>query len=293
MSVFAHEREKDSAHHSKADCETSKVLGPNAREEKEVTPLSGTPQAVCCKPPVLYQSHVELLECGIAGVKRAKCLNHDTSSLEWDRFMRLRASANRLLGLGLPHDVRILDFGGFDGAISMFLPLEWTILVVDPATTGWVPSTLPFRNEEFDASVSVDAIEHVRPDDREGFLAEILRVTKKHIVLNWPDPSSCDAQKLVLSLTNHQFVAEHVHYGLPEVEWVTEAIKKRVPHARIHVHRHTSQLVWSAWFPLIQLDRSAGLAVSGHLKAAADTLVDQGPFLYVLLEVSMGRARDQ
>src|SRR5581483_4242605 len=103
----------------------------------------------------------------------------------------------------------ILDAGGYDGALGLFLP-SLQIDLIDPATTGGSVLNIPAADQCYDAVVAVDVLEHIEPSDRARALAEFARVSKQHVILNYPCRGSKPAQELALKLTNNALVREHV-----------------------------------------------------------------------------------
>lgn len=65
-----------------------------------------------------------------------KVINYDSSRLEWDRFMRLSQTAQQITSLNLQEGTIILDVGGFDGSLALFLSPNVRVWVIDTATTG-------------------------------------------------------------------------------------------------------------------------------------------------------------
>ncbi len=164
--------------------------------------------------PIEAQKAVELVPCGVEGVREAKVLVQDTSQVEWDRFMRLSQVAKRVNALALPKETVVLDVGGFDGAFALFVP-GLRVWVVDPVTTGGSGLAIPFPDNHFAVVVSIDALEHVPRQDRTTLLKELLRVTRSRLFINYPEARGMDAQQKVLSLISNKFIQEHVDYRLP------------------------------------------------------------------------------
>lgn len=92
---------------------------------------------------------------------------------------------------------------------------------------------LPFADRSFDLVVSADALEHIPADERPGFLAELVRVTGKTLILCCP----CGAQALEMDRklvalceqrgVDQRWAAEHLELGLPEAETVMALIRER------------------------------------------------------------------
>ena len=151
-------------------------------------------------------------------VKDASCM----TSLSWDRYVRLKAAAEAISEL-LEPGAQILDVGGYDGAIAFFLP-GFEIDLLDPSTTGACFLEEPAGDKSYELVSAVDVLEHIEPSQRQRFLAELARVARKHIVLNYPGKHTAEAQSLVLKATGNPLVREHVDWELPENDWVMASL---------------------------------------------------------------------
>jgi len=153
----------------------------------------------------------------------------------FDRYSRYGAIVRALratLGAG---PLRVLDVGDGAGYLSAFDP-DLEAVSVDLAPTaeplaGTVRlaadgTCLPFPDASFDAVVSSDALEHVPPELRDGFLAELVRVSRELVLLAAPfdTPGVAGAEELVrrfvLLVTGRpqEQLDEHRDHGLPGVE---------------------------------------------------------------------------
>lgn len=217
--------------------------------------------------PFAANQGVRLIPTETEGIAQAEVLDAEQQySLPWDRFMRLRTTADHLRRLvGLERKVRILDVGGFDGAFAMFVPGH-DVHVIDPDTTGGSGLSIPVPDQTYDAVVSIDAVEHLPADQRGALLAELARVTSSMCLVNFPNKATMAAQELVWRLTGNPFVREHVEFGLPEKRWVIEQMQGHgfqclaVP--------STSLALWVAQFTLANLQPEAAVAVSRYLVTA-------------------------
>lgn len=158
-----------------------------------------------------FNSGVELLDSQ-NGVSRAVVLDLEKKfELSWDRFIRLSHTAEAIKRY-LPSGATILDVGGFDGALALFLP-DFVVDVIDPITTGGNGFDLPTTYENV---VAIDALEHIEPSRRDEFLAQLCRAGDKLCFINFPAQHSESAQELVFELTNNPLVREHVEWKLPD-----------------------------------------------------------------------------
>ncbi len=94
---------------------------------------------------------------------------------------------------------------------------------------------LPFKKNSYDVVISVDVLEHLKPNMREKAILEILRVAKKLAIIVVPcgDKSQIQDKQLQkkwneLFNDKNQFLEEHVKYGLPKKEEVLVFIDKSI-----------------------------------------------------------------
>jgi hypothetical protein len=184
------------------------------------------------------------------------------SALPWDRYMRFNAVAQELRTLGGPDRFRtVLDVGGADGAISLFLP-EYDIRVCDPGTTGG--DIFALTAGSYDAVLAVDVIEHVEPRQRGLFITQLAQLTRLGVcILNYPIPASSTAQRVVAHLTGDRFVQEHVKFGLPYSATVEKSFEDLG--FSVSTHQHTSRAVWAAYFTLRSKAPADAAAISRYL----------------------------
>jgi hypothetical protein len=154
---------------------------------------------------------------------------------------------------------QILDAGGYDGALAFFLP-GVVIDVIDPATTGGSVLQMAVADGFYDAVVAVDVLEHIDPVDRAKALSEFARLTRKHLILNYPCQDSKDAQELALKLTNNTLIREHVQWELPDSDWVLAEYGFSG-----NVMPHTSIAIWLGQYVTLSLVPDAAKELNEHL----------------------------
>jgi SAM-dependent methyltransferase len=104
----------------------------------------------------------------------------------------------------------------------------------DPAPTMVAyeaePGPLPFADAAFDTVICLDALEHIPPEDRAGFVAELARVTAGRLLLACPTDA---AQPLDDMMRRHfaeigapepSWLGEHAECGLPTATAVEELV---------------------------------------------------------------------
>lgn len=83
---------------------------------------------------------------------------------------------------------------------------------------------LPFKDKSFDLVFSLDAFEHIPAKQREFFIKEISRVSKKDLILSFPtgeQSQNLDKELYDFSKKHsseiHRFFIEHIDNGLPDI----------------------------------------------------------------------------
>jgi hypothetical protein len=93
---------------------------------------------------------------------------------------------------------------------------------------------LPFADKSFDFVVSSDVTEHIAPTDRKKAIVEWLRVTKKELIIGFPEGEAAEKQdqrlynefkKMEKKDTAEFFFKEHLENKLPRIEEVKGLIR--------------------------------------------------------------------
>jgi hypothetical protein len=131
----------------------------------------------------------------------------------------------RLLG----HPSTVVDIGGGSGQLGAYLPgAAITEVNIDPSADVVIepgPHELPFDDRAFEASASLDTLEHIPVADRELFVREMLRVARRRSVVCCPLGSSArshveqadNAWYRELTGSDHPWISEHLEHGPPTV----------------------------------------------------------------------------
>ncbi|MBX9952867.1 MAG: class I SAM-dependent methyltransferase [Candidatus Obscuribacterales bacterium] len=164
--------------------------------------------------------------------------------LTWDRFLRLYNTAEFVRNR-LEKSCNILDVGGFDGALAMFLP-EYVVDVIDPITTSGTGHSITAQS--YDVVVSIDALEHVPPDERQAFIQQLSNAAREYLFINFPGQQTASAQQLIYQLTNNPLVKEHVLWQLPDRNQVRDLVARAGFEACIK--QHTSLAQWISQYLL-------------------------------------------
>jgi len=194
--------------------------------------------------PISHTSGVEHRETGDDGIVSVQVAREEARfDLSWDRYVRLEAAALAVRETAPPR-ATVLDVGGFDGALALFLR-EHAVDLIDPATTGTCVLEAKIERS-YRTVVSVDVLEHVVPGSRRRFLEKLAELAGETIVINYPCRETEEAQKLVYEMTGNSLIKEHVEYGLPDTEEVLETIRELGFEPELKPH--SSLAVWTSQY---------------------------------------------
>lgn len=165
-------------------------------------------------------------------------------------------SRNTLFGLLTEHilatrtseehnrSLEILDVGGYQGKLSWFLPQHTKLTILDlkpapeQANTNYVQGdakTLPFPDGHFDLVISSDTLEHIDAADRAQVVAEMFRVSRRHVILAAPFDSIYNRKAEEFINTqfkqytghDHPFLIEHIQNGLPDADQIEHILTEK------------------------------------------------------------------
>lgn len=161
--------------------------------------------------------------------------------LDFDQFGRIYAAKNAIEEIRKKNEkLKILDVGGYKGNTVQLFPKD-DVLIIDQYNIkdkNYLKANalnLPFKDDEFDAVVSFDVFEHIKPKDRNTYLLELTRVAKTITIIAAPFKSRHveNAERLsndyyrFLSNKEHPWLIEHIENTLPETRVIENFLKKR------------------------------------------------------------------
>lgn len=167
--------------------------------------------------------------------------------LPFDHFARYQLAAEvveltRPLGAS-----RVLDIGGGPGSLAAFRPTDRIISSDLHMPSQWHAAApdlvladgaqLPFADGTFDLVVTLDTLEHVPPDRRDGLLTEAVRVSRGYVLVVCPcaTPGVPEADAALLSFVRQRFgeefetvgvLQEHLGFGHPEPDKVLASLRR-------------------------------------------------------------------
>jgi len=81
---------------------------------------------------------------------------------------------------------------------------------------------LPFENNSFDIILSLDMIEHINPDERNKIFSELIRISKKFVIVGFP----CGQDAYQIDV-RHKKILEKFHIKIPG--WLQEHCQIKYP----------------------------------------------------------------
>jgi SAM-dependent methyltransferase len=124
------------------------------------------------------------LAAGVDALTEMAAEREDRSpdSLDPDRHQTLCALADHLTALTKGESFSLLDVGGGDGSLGLFLP-ESRYALADQSVNGLSPLALPFGENSFDIVCACHTLEQVATEDRVAFLDQLQVCARRHLVL--------------------------------------------------------------------------------------------------------------
>jgi hypothetical protein len=125
---------------------------------------------------------------------------------------------------------QILDVGGGDGALSLFLP-ECDYALAEPSVNGLLVSHFP--EHSFDVVAACHVFEHIPADQKSTFLREMCAVARRTVLLLGPIDTGehlTDPTGLIYRITGADWAREHLECGIPSLELITHvAAEQGIP----------------------------------------------------------------
>lgn len=148
---------------------------------------------------------------------------------DWNLDIDLRyLPAVRFLQRTIP-DPKILEVGSNSIGITPYV--SSTVIGTDTVFSGDISrgllpvvskGPLPFRDRSFDAVVSMDTLEHVPREFRQGIFEEMFRVARRYVIIGFPEGDAAEEHDHNMERwyvgkygIAHPYFVEHRTYKLP------------------------------------------------------------------------------
>jgi SAM-dependent methyltransferase len=152
------------------------------------------------------------------------------SAMDPNRYLRMRSLAAAVAALPGDACASVVDVGGGDGALALFLP-DVAYLLVEPDTNGLSGLSLPLPAGAADVVCACHVLEHIPPEGRDAFLDQLLRVARRHVLLLNPFAAAgvdhAARLQLAVDLTGARWAREHLACGLPDLSSVQDYAARR------------------------------------------------------------------
>lgn len=186
----------------------------------------------------------------------------------WDVSTALRyLPITRDLKKKLARGSKILDVGSGEFGVATYLKGEYKVVGTDidfgkrrSKDLELVKASadkLPFKNDSFLATLSVDMMEHLPERIRKRSVEEMVRVTKKYLYLAFPRSFlSAFIDRFIAryyKITHKEeldYLKEHTRYGLPAEKEIIKAIREaaEAQDKRVEIRKegNTNSFLWTA-----------------------------------------------
>ena len=170
----------------------------------------------------------------------------DKTLLSFDEYQRLKM-VGKLINDFKSDGLTILDVGGGVGNLEHFVAGH-RVVVADKGINQINGIDLPYQEANFDIAVSIDTLEHIPAEEREEFIAELIRVAKDRIYLAAPTKEAEEAEKFIHALTKDPYLEEHIRCGLPD----SQEIEHYLENKGLKYHSYKNGYLGS-WFGMLLL----------------------------------------
>lgn len=136
-------------------------------------------------------------------------------------YQRIKSLASKINECFPDRHPRVLDVGGGDGFLSLFLR-EGDYALAEPSVNGLLVTHFP--KGSFDMVVACHVFEHIPADQKDEFLQNLCSVTRHRVLLLGPFETGAqiaDATPLIYQITRAPWAREHLECGTPSLDMIT------------------------------------------------------------------------
>jgi hypothetical protein len=188
----------------------------------------------------LYLGYAELKTATYLGIEvpQVEKLIHEIrtafsrqTEMNHNQYFRFYSLAREIQTRSSDPSVSVLDVGGGNGELAMFLPPEMGYCLAEPRVNGISGTHLPFSAGSFDYVVACHVLEHVPVPERTLFLDQLVSRARKGVILLNPfeieGTYTSERLKLVIEITNADWAKEHLVATLPRLEDVKQYAQEK------------------------------------------------------------------
>jgi len=140
-------------------------------------------------------------------------------------YQRVKALAAKVRALYPEDELRVLDVGGDEGTLGVFLP-DCAYVLAEPRVNGL--HAQDFGEQSFDVVVACHVFEHIPDGEKEAFLAALCGLARRAVVLLGPfDTGGPDLSGFFYEITKADWAREHIESGLPTLAMVSDFAARR------------------------------------------------------------------
>lgn len=156
-------------------------------------------------------------------VERLDKLNHNT-------FYRMKTLSDHLSKLFTSSDVSVLDIGGGEGLLSLFLPTS-EYMLIEPTINGISALNPQIIGKKFDCVVACHVLEHIPIEHREEFLDSLCSLARRYVIMLNPfydeNVDQAEWQQMIFEITGAAWAKEHMDCVMPKIEDIAAFALKR------------------------------------------------------------------
>jgi len=152
------------------------------------------------------------------------------ASLNHNTFYRIRTLSEHIEDIFPSKDISVLDVGGGEGLLSLFLP-DAEYMLIEPTINGISALCPQISQKKFDCVVACHVIEHVAIENRDIFLDSLCSLSNDYVILMNPfydnSINQKEWQQMLFDITGASWVKEHIDCIMPKIEDIISFAQRR------------------------------------------------------------------